>query len=102
MPILLVHGTADLQMPWEGGCVANLGGLCNRGRVISAEETRDRGLAANGLAGVTPTEPVIEIAAEWIRAENQSTPPWAEDCFREVEELGVERTLGKWRSSPAT
>jgi polyhydroxybutyrate depolymerase len=61
VPILLLHGTADTQMPWGGGCVANLGGACNRGRVLSAEATRDRWLAINGLAGVTPTESVVEV-----------------------------------------
>jgi len=59
VPILIAHGTADTQMPFEGGCVANIGGSCNRGRVISAIATRDRWLAANRLAGVTPTQQVI-------------------------------------------
>jgi polyhydroxybutyrate depolymerase len=60
LPILILHGTADAPMPWGGGCVANLGGACNRGRVISAEATRDRWLALNGLTDVTPTEVVID------------------------------------------
>jgi polyhydroxybutyrate depolymerase len=55
VPIVLLHGTADTPMPWGGGCVANLGGACHRGRVLSAEATRDRWLAINGLAGVAPT-----------------------------------------------
>lgn len=59
MPMLIAHGTADPQMPWDGGCVADLGGLCNRGRVVSATATRDRWLQANGLAGVTPTQQVV-------------------------------------------
>lgn len=58
-PILLAHGTDDQMMPYDGGCVANLGGNCNRGRVISAEATRDRWLQANGLSGVTPTQQVV-------------------------------------------
>jgi polyhydroxybutyrate depolymerase len=61
IPILLLHATADTQMPYEGGCVANLGGGCRRGRVVSAEATRDRWLAVNGLAGVAPVETVVEI-----------------------------------------
>lgn len=61
VPILIVHGTADPQVPFAGGCVANLGGACNRGRVISAEATRDRWLLANGLSGIVPTHQVIEI-----------------------------------------
>jgi polyhydroxybutyrate depolymerase len=63
LPIAILHGTADTQMPWDGGCVANLGGACNRGRVVSAEATRDRWLAVNGLAGVTPTKAVVELAS---------------------------------------
>jgi polyhydroxybutyrate depolymerase len=61
LPILIVHGTADTQMPWSGGCVANLGSLCNRGRVISAEATRDRWLLINGLSSATPSSSVVEI-----------------------------------------
>jgi polyhydroxybutyrate depolymerase len=60
LPILLLHGTADTAMPWSGGCVANLGGACARGRVIPAEATRDRWLQINGLASVTPTHTVID------------------------------------------
>lgn len=61
LPILIVHGTADTQMPWGGGCVANLGGACNRGQVISAEATRDRWLAINGLSTVVPRHTVVEL-----------------------------------------
>lgn len=64
VPIVLVHGSADPQMPFDGGCVANLGGACNRGRVVSAEDTRDRWLSANGLSGVTPTTQTVEIATD--------------------------------------
>ena len=63
LPIMIAHGTADTQMPYGGGCVANLGGNCNRGRVISAEATRDRWLAANGLGGVVPTQRVVAVAS---------------------------------------
>lgn len=61
IPILLVHGTADMQMPYDGGCVANLGGNCNRGRVVSAEATRDRWLAIVGLSGVSPVETTVDV-----------------------------------------
>lgn len=64
-PILLVHGTADTQMPYEGGCVANLGGNCTRGRVISAEATRNRWLQANGLTGVTPTQQIVNLDSNY-------------------------------------
>jgi len=60
VPILLLHGTGDTQMPWAGGCVADIGGACNRGRVISALATRDRWLAINGLSGATPTTTVVD------------------------------------------
>jgi polyhydroxybutyrate depolymerase len=60
VPIVMVHGTADPQMPYAGGCVADLGALCNRGRVVSAEATRDRWLRANGLIGILPTVQVLD------------------------------------------
>jgi polyhydroxybutyrate depolymerase len=60
LPILLLHGTGDPAMPWAGGCVANVGGACNRGRVISAEATRDRWLQINSLTGVSPTQTVLD------------------------------------------
>jgi polyhydroxybutyrate depolymerase len=63
IPILLVHGTADTQMPYNGGCVADLGGACNRGRAISAEATRDRWLAINGLSSAKPVETTVELVA---------------------------------------
>lgn len=62
VPILLVHGTADSQMPYSGGCVADIGGMCNRGRVISAIETRDRWLKINALTGIAPTKETIDIS----------------------------------------
>jgi len=57
----MVHGTADTLMPYGGGCVANLGGACNRGRVISAEATRDWWLNSNGLSGVAPTSSSVNL-----------------------------------------
>ena len=61
VPILMAHGTADVPMPYAGGCVANFGGACNRGRVISAQATRDWWLNANGLSGVSPTQTVVDL-----------------------------------------
>ena len=63
VPVLLAHGSADTQMPYGGGCVANLGGNCSRGRVISAEATRDYWLAVNGLAAVSPVQTVVDPVA---------------------------------------
>ena len=60
-PVLLTHGTADVPMPYGGGCVANLGGACNRGRVVSAEATRDYWLQANGLDAVTPSLTTVNV-----------------------------------------
>jgi len=54
VPVLLVHGTADTPMPFAGGCVADLGGNCARGRVTGAEATRDFFLTRNRLSP-TPT-----------------------------------------------
>jgi len=61
VPILMTHGAADAMMPYDGGCVANIGGGCSRGRVIGAEATREYWLAVNGLTGVTPTQSMIEL-----------------------------------------
>lgn len=61
IPILLAHGTADTQMPFAGGCVADLAGVCNRGRVVSAEATVDRWLSINGLTEVTPVASVVDL-----------------------------------------
>jgi polyhydroxybutyrate depolymerase len=55
LPILLTHGTSDPAMPASGGCVANLGGGCNRGKVVSQTSTINYWLQRNGLQDVTPT-----------------------------------------------
>ena len=60
LPVLMAHGTADPAMPYAGGCVANLGSDCLRGRVISAEATRDVWLSANGLAEISPVQTVFD------------------------------------------
>lgn len=62
VPALMAHGTADEPMPYGGGCVANFGGGCARGRVIGAEATRDYWLAANGLATAPPVATVVNPA----------------------------------------
>jgi uncharacterized protein (TIGR03437 family) len=61
MPALITHGASDPAMPFAGGCVANLGGVCNRGVVISAEETVRRWLEQNGLAEAKPAQSVVDI-----------------------------------------
>jgi polyhydroxybutyrate depolymerase len=55
LPILITHGTLDPAMPAAGGCVANLGGACNRGQVISQSATIQYWLQRNGLSNTTPT-----------------------------------------------
>lgn len=60
LPVLMAHGTADPAMPYAGGCVANLGGGCARGRVIGAEATRDAWIAANGLSVVSPVQTIVD------------------------------------------
>lgn len=62
VPALMTHGSADTLMPYGGGCVANLGGACSRGRVISAQATRDFWLAANGVADVTAVQTVVDLS----------------------------------------
>ena len=54
LPILITHGTSDPAMPANGGCVANIGGNCNRGKVISQTATLDYWLQRNGLQNINP------------------------------------------------
>lgn len=61
LPILITYGTADPAMPANGGCVANLGGACNRGRVMSQNATINYWLQRNGLTGVTPQSTIFDI-----------------------------------------
>ena len=86
IPVLMTHGTADTLMPYGGGCVANLGGACNRGRVIGAEATRDRWLALNGLTGITPAQSTVELdtsdagpANRWVYAGTAPVEWWRLD-----------------------
>jgi polyhydroxybutyrate depolymerase len=60
---LFTHGAADSAMPYAGGCVSNLGGGCTRGRVISAEATRDAYLARNGLSPTFTSTATVEVDA---------------------------------------
>jgi len=55
IPILIMNGTDDPLIPFEGGCVA--GERCERGRVLSTEETIAYWIGVNG----TSTEPTIEM-----------------------------------------
>ena len=55
LPILMTQGTSDPAMPANGGCVADIGGKCNRGKVISQTATINYWLQRNGLQNVTPT-----------------------------------------------
>jgi len=60
VPALFTHGTADTAMPYLGGCVANLGGGCSRGRVLGAEATRDAWRVHNGLTATEATRDAVE------------------------------------------
>ena len=55
LPILITHGTSDPAMPANGGCVANIGGNCNRGKVISQTATLNYWLQRNSLQNINPT-----------------------------------------------
>lgn len=61
IPALFVHGSADPAMPFEGGCVANVGGGCARGRVVGATATRDAYLALNGLSSTPTRTETVEV-----------------------------------------
>lgn len=55
LPVLITHGTSDPAMPANGGCVADIGGNCNRGTVISQTATLNYWLQRNGLQNTTPS-----------------------------------------------
>lgn len=61
IPIMIAYGTADPAMPVAGGCVANLGGQCNRGTVISQQATVNFWLQKNGLAATQPTVTTFDV-----------------------------------------
>ena len=63
LPIMLTHGTLDPAMPADGGCVANLGGACNRGRVVSQSTTLNYWLQRNNLTNVTPIVTTFNVNA---------------------------------------
>jgi polyhydroxybutyrate depolymerase len=92
LPALFTHGSADPAMPYAGGCVANLGGGCRRGRVISAEATRDAYLTRNGLSSTATSMETVErdttdpgsanrfvyagaAPVEWWRLDGAGHPP---------------------------
>jgi polyhydroxybutyrate depolymerase len=54
IPILIMNGTDDPLIPFEGGCVA--GDHCERGRVLSTAETIEFWVDVNGAS----TEPTVE------------------------------------------
>ena len=61
IPIMMTFGTADPAMPVNGGCVANIGGNCNRGTVISQQNTLAFWLVLNGLSGTNPVQTTINV-----------------------------------------
>jgi polyhydroxybutyrate depolymerase len=61
LPILITHGTLDPAMPAAGGCVANLGGNCTRGEVISQSATIQYWLQRNGLVNTIPVVTTFNI-----------------------------------------
>lgn len=61
LPILITHGTSDPAMPANGGCVADIGGNCNRGKVITQTATLNYWLQRNGLQNVTPTITIFDV-----------------------------------------
>ena len=61
LPILITHGTSDPAMPANGGCVADIGGNCNRGKVISQTATLNYWLQRNGLQNIIPTTSTFNL-----------------------------------------
>lgn len=54
IPVLIMNGTDDPLIPFDGGCVANV--LCERGRVISTAETVAFWLDANRASAEATVE----------------------------------------------
>jgi len=56
IPVLMMNGTQDPLMPHEGGCVASR--RCDRGRVLSTQETVEVWVALNGASPIPQIEPL--------------------------------------------
>jgi polyhydroxybutyrate depolymerase len=54
IPILIMNGTADPIIPWEGGTAAFFFGISARGRVLSTAESIEHWRAVNGIASDEP------------------------------------------------
>jgi polyhydroxybutyrate depolymerase len=61
LPVLFTYGTLDPAMPVDGGCVANIGGNCNRGKVVSQTATIQYWLQRNSLTTTTPTVTTFDV-----------------------------------------
>ena len=62
IPMLIMNGTTDPLMPFEGGCVA--GDKCRRGRVLSTQETLEYWLALNQVDVIPHVEHLPDIVPE--------------------------------------
>jgi len=62
IPMLIMNGTADPLMPFEGGCVA--GDKCLRGRVLSTKKTLEFWLVLNQVDVVPQVEQLADIIPE--------------------------------------
>lgn len=108
VPILLTHGALDPIVPYDGGCVAvTITIPCTQGNVISAEATRDRWLAFNGLASTNAVVTRFEVnlldggaavqsryigtaPVEWWRLEGAGHTPPSRTIFLDSAIVGIQ------------
>jgi polyhydroxybutyrate depolymerase len=66
VPILMTHGSADPVVPYEGGFVACFGDKsgCDRGAVLSTQETINFWLGVHGLQGSTPVTRTVDTSQD--------------------------------------
>jgi polyhydroxybutyrate depolymerase len=66
VPILMTHGSADPIVPFEGGLVACVGAkpACDRGRVLSTQETINFWIGVHGLQNTTPATRTVDTSQD--------------------------------------
>ncbi|MFK7811329.1 MAG: PHB depolymerase family esterase [Maribacter sp.] len=61
MSIMIINGTDDPLVPYEGGCITVPGfAACSRGSALSTQETIDKFTGYNQCVNLVETEPIID------------------------------------------
>lgn len=68
LPVLVVHGTKDPNVPYQGG-PASLFGFRPRGRGLSAPETAAYWATRNGITGTPSVTPIAPVRSDGTRVE---------------------------------